>query len=498
MKPEELYRIADCGKQEDNWVFEAEINPEHAVFKGHFPGNPVMPGVCTLRIVRECVSSALGYPVLFCSIRSCKFLSAVVPLAEEKMQVRFSHTENKIQALAFYHGVQVLKLTAEICSRFDFVVVIPVFNNENTIEKVISDVKQYASTIWVVNDGSTDSTAERLMKIDGIRVISIEANRGKGNALKTALNLAAEEGYSYVLTLDADGQHYADDIPVFLEAIERNPNSLLIGSRNLVSENMPFRSTFANRFSNFWFRVETGIRLSDTQSGFRLYPVKALQGIKTITSRYEFEVEIIVRAAWRGIMVKNVPIKVYYAPEGERVSHFRPFRDFFKISVLNTFLVTVALLWYYPWRFLKKLNKENIKFFIKKNITRSKESNIRLAAAMGWGAFCGILPIWGYQLVFALVSAHLLHLNKVLAVVFSNVSLPPLIPFILYGSLMIGAWIRGCTSVFSLHEISFAVVSESIWQYVIGSVVLAFAVGTAVFLLAFALLCLFKRKPAYE
>lgn len=386
----------------------------------------------------------------------------------------------------------------ETFSSLGCVLVIPVFNNGNTIGNVIADVKRYADTIWVVNDGSTDSTAKVLAKTDGIRVITIATNRGKGNALRTALNMAAEEGYAYMLTMDADGQHYADDIPVFLDEIQRNPGSLLIGARNLTSENMPSRNTFANRFSNFWFRVETGNKLSDTQSGFRLYPVKALQGMKMITSRYEFEVEIIVRAAWRGIKVANVPIKVYYAPEGERVSHFRPFQDFFRISVLNTFLVVAAVLWYYPWRFLRMLTKENIKRFIRNNITHSKESNLRLAAAMGWGVFCGILPIWGYQLVFALFTAHLLRLNKVVTAVFSNISVPPLIPFILYGSLMIGAWITGSASVFSLQEISFAFVRQSLWQYVLGSVVLAFLAGMVVFLMAWAVLCIFKRKPEHE
>ncbi|MCM1168333.1 MAG: DUF2062 domain-containing protein [Bacteroides sp.] len=383
----------------------------------------------------------------------------------------------------------------ERLDRLGCVVVIPVFNNEGTIARVVADVKGYAGKVWVVNDGSTDKTARILSRIEGIRVITFPKNRGKGQALKTALRLAAQEGFSYMLAMDADGQHYADDIPVFIDEAEREPGCLLIGARNLCSENMPSKNTFANRFSNFWFRVETGRKLSDTQSGFRLYPVKPLADIKMMTSRYEFELEIIVRAAWKGIEVKNVPIKVYYAPEGERVSHFRPFRDFFRISVLNTFLVTVAFLWYYPWRFVQSLTKANIKRFIRNNITHSGESNLRLAAAMGWGAFCGILPVWGYQLVFSVFTAHLLRLNKVVAAVFSNVSVPPAIPFILYGSLRLGAWIMGDPFVLSVRELSFDVVGRCLWQYIAGSLLLAFAVGAVMFLLAWMLLTLFKRKP---
>lgn len=114
MIPEELYRLSDGGKQEDTWLFEAEFYPEHAVFKGHFPGNPVMPGVCTLHLVRACVAKVLGYPVVFSSIKSCKFLSAVIPVEGEKMQVSFSLIENKLQCKAFYRGAQVLKLTAMV------------------------------------------------------------------------------------------------------------------------------------------------------------------------------------------------------------------------------------------------------------------------------------------------------------------------------------------------------------------------------------------------
>lgn len=101
---------------------------------------------------------------------------------------------------------------------------------------------------------------------------------------------------------------------------------------------MPSKNTFANKFSNFWYKVETGQTLSDSQSGFRLYPLTRLKGMRFYTPRYEFEVEVIVRAAWRGVAVKNIPIRVYYPPQEERVSHFKPAKDFTRISVLNTCL----------------------------------------------------------------------------------------------------------------------------------------------------------------
>ncbi len=378
------------------------------------------------------------------------------------------------------------------------VVIIPTYNNQATIAKVIANVKEYAEDIIVVNDGSTDSTSEILSKIDGIRLIEYPENKGKGYALKLALKRATEWGFRYAITIDSDGQHYADDIPTFVERIEQVPDSLLIGERNLTADNMPAKNTFANKFSNFWYKVETGNSLADTQSGFRLYPLDKLRNIHFITRRYEFEVEIIVRAAWRGVNVENVPIKVYYAPNEQRVSHFRPLQDFTRISILNTVLVIYAILFYYPWRFIRSLTVVNIKAFFTSNAFDSTNSNLYIAASMGWGVFCGIIPVWGYQMVFAGVTAHLLKLNKLIAVVFSNVSIAPMIPFILYASMVIGAYILDMRNIFSLHTVSLDNVGLSLGQYVVGSVVFAILSGIVVFIISYIVMMLCRRRVSHE
>lgn len=374
------------------------------------------------------------------------------------------------------------------------VVVIPTYNNAGTVCRVIDDVKNFTQNIIVVNDGSTDNTYELINAIEGITIIHYTQNRGKGHALTRGLAKATEMGYRYAITIDSDGQHFADDIPVFIKRIEEVPDSLLIGARNLTADNMPSKNTFANKFSNFWYKVETGKTLSDTQSGYRLYPLHAIKGMRTLTSGYEFEVEIIVRAAWKGINVENVPIKVYYAPEGERVSHFKPLKDFTRISILNTVLVLIALLFYYPWKFLQVLTWDNIKRFINDNILHSKESNLKMALAMGWGIFCGIIPVWGYQMILAGVSAHFLKLNKVIAVVFSNISIPPMIPFILYGSMAMGAFILNRDNIFTIDGISLETVGVALGQYLLGSVALAVLCGLAVFLFSFIIMSISKRN----
>lgn len=373
-------------------------------------------------------------------------------------------------------------------------VLIPTYNNAATVGKVIEESKLYCKDIFVVNDGSTDNTTAVLENIEGINVISYMPNRGKGHALQCGLNKARECGFDYCITLDADGQHYPSEIPKFIEAVGTNPGSLIIGARNLNAENMPGKNTFANKFSNFWFKVETWQTLHDTQSGFRLYPLKEIEKIKLFTGMYEFELEIIVKAAWRGIKVMNIPIKVYYPPAGERVSHFKPLRDFTRISLLNTFLVLVALLWYYPKKFISSLTRENISRFIEENITDTKESNVRLAAAVGYGVFCGIIPFWGYQMIFAGVSAHFLKLNKVIAILASNISIPPMIPFIIFGSLFTGGLILGKQTIIPLSEINFETATNALLQYLIGSVIFAVAAGFVFFILAFVVFKLFRKE----
>jgi len=233
-------------------------------------------------------------------------------------------------------------------------VIVPTYNNAATLPFVIADVKNYVDDIFVINDGSTDKSESLLKNISGIQLISYAKNRGKGYALKQGFKAASTMGFRYAITIDSDGQHLAKDIVLFLDKIETCNDSLIVGSRLLKQENMPGGNTFANRFSNFWFRLQTATNLPDTQSGFRIYPLKKIAGIHFFTNRYESELEMIVRSAWRGIKVCSIPISVYYPPIEERVSHFRPFVDFFRISILNTFLTLFAFLFVYPLKPFKK------------------------------------------------------------------------------------------------------------------------------------------------
>ena len=221
--------------------------------------------------------------------------------------------------------------------------VIPTFNNGGTVADVVRGVLRQGLPVFVVDDGSTDDTQRKLEGLD-IRILRHGQNRGKGRALKTGLEAARKLGYRFALTLDADGQHDPADIPALVAAA--GERTLVIGSRNIAAEGMSSGSTFANRFSNFWFTVQTGRRLPDTQTGYRIYPLEGLPSLRLLTSRYEAELALLVFSAWKGLRLVPVPVRVYY-PE-DRVTHFRPFADFFRISVLNTVLCVLALVYGYP------------------------------------------------------------------------------------------------------------------------------------------------------
>jgi glycosyltransferase involved in cell wall biosynthesis len=365
-------------------------------------------------------------------------------------------------------------------------VIVPTYNNAKTLAKVIDGLLEYTNNIFVVNDGSTDNTAHILSDYKQITQIALNHNRGKGNALKTGFRAAVKAGYTYAITIDSDGQHMPSDLPKFLEKIENEPGSLIIGARNMNQEGIPGKSSFGNRFSNFWFHVDTGIKLPDTQSGYRLYPIDALSKLKYFTRKFEFEIEIIVRAAWKGVPVTSIPIEVFYAQGEERVSHFRPFKDFFRISVLNTVLFILALLIYRPVLFIRS--------FSLKKIFGAGESTLKLALAIGFGAFMGIVPIWGYQMLTATFLAHLMRLNKTLVLVASNISFGPLIAVFIYFSFVVGSlFVDNPISLKFDNTLNLDAIKIGAYQYLIGSVLLALSVGIIMFLISFGVIS-FKRR----
>ena len=226
-------------------------------------------------------------------------------------------------------------------------VIIPTYNNAGTIADVVQRSLAQCSDVIVVCDGCTDATLEILGQLPVKPVIvELKKNSGKGAALKAGFKYALEHGFAYAITLDGDAQHYPEDIPVLLAANQKHPGALIVGERkHLESVDRSNGSKFANSFSNFWFAVQTGHYLRDTQTGYRLYPLKKLRGLSFLTSRYEAELELMVFASWHGVELVNEQVNVFYPSREERVSHFRPGRDFMRISILNAVLCVLAVLY---------------------------------------------------------------------------------------------------------------------------------------------------------
>ncbi len=353
-------------------------------------------------------------------------------------------------------------------------ILIPTYNNEKTLKRVIDGVLVYTKNVLIINDGATDATPVLLKNYPFLEQIHFLKNKGKGSALRAGFKAAEKLGYHYAITIDSDGQHYPDDISAFLEALEeeKGKETLLIGARNMTQEGVPKGNSFGNKFSNFWYWFETGIQLQDTQSGYRLYPLKNINKEAYCTTRFEFEIEVIVKAAWNGVKVKNIPIKVLY-DETERVSHFRPLIDFARISVLNTWLVLVALFYIKPRDFIRAFKKKGLKRFFFENVLQSNDSNLKKALSIALGIFIGIAPFWGFQTIIVLFLAVLLKLNKAIAFAFSNISLPPLIPFIIYGSLKLGQLIVGGEGILLQQIEEDFDLATHVLQYVVGSFILA-------------------------
>ena len=377
----------------------------------------------------------------------------------------------------------------------DICILIPTFNNDGTLEGVIRRSFDYAGkNIVVVDDGSTDSTSEILNSLRrqlDIMVLRHSRNMGKGAALKTGFSRAAQLNYKYVLTLDSDGQHDPSHIPDLVDAQIRTPEALIIGSRNMDHSDVPAKRSFGNKFARFWYWVQTGIKLPDTQSGFRLYPTQLIMEINPKRQRFELETELLVKSAWKNIPIIPIPINTTYQGN-EGVSHFKPGRDFTRISILNTYYVILALLYYLPKRlFFKK----GIVTTIKDEIYKDEPVYMK-AAAIGFGLLMSVTPIWGLQSIIGLPVAILCRLNKVLFLLFVNLSIPPLIPVIIYLSFLLGAPFVEGTHVMhgEIGSFSMESIQLNLVQYTYGSMILAVCWGGIGFLFSYLVISRFIKN----
>ena len=366
-------------------------------------------------------------------------------------------------------------------------VVLPTYNNSKMVGDVIEGVLTYSPDLIVVDDGCTDDTDKVLREFPNIIVIRHERNRGKGAAMMSGFAKASQMGFDRAITMDADGQHLAGEIPLFLAAAERDPDAIFVGARNRIGK-VAKMSRVANRFSDFWFWLESGASLPDTQCGFRSYPLALINRLRLKKDHYDFEVEVLIKAAWMDTPLKPVPMTAIYFPPEQRVSHFRPVKDSLRIGHL--FALFFFMRFFLPSGFQKvasdnsftKLSFSKTLHIVANDFAREAASKpFHFSASIGLGMMMGILPIWGFQTISAALLADRLRLNKFAAVVSSNISFPLVNPFIFYAALVIGHFLF--FGVLDFHPVLQGtltqIAAQKFPEWFWGSVVLAVATGMA-------------------
>lgn len=311
-------------------------------------------------------------------------------------------------------------------------IVIPVYNHCRTIAAVVSACLAIHPKVLVVDDGSTDIDVAAVLSNFDIKVISHQFNSGKGQALLTALEFLKSVKADFMITIDADGQHYPEDILKFLPIVASNDSAIVVGCRDF-DNNVPKSSRLGRMFANFWFKLETGADCGDCQSGFRAYPLKYINQLKLISRHYNFETEVLTRGVWAGLSIINLPVRSYYPPAGERISHFKPLLDNWRISLIHFHLVALRLL-PFNYRKLVKAKSSQFSIFEPMQLLRSlideNSSPLGLAVAAAVGTFLAVIPIPGFHTAAILYVAIRWNLNKIMAVLIQNLFMPPFTPFL--------------------------------------------------------------------
>ena len=377
--------------------------------------------------------------------------------------------------------------------------VIPLYNHGATIHDVVEKTLAVHPEVLVVDDGSNDDGPEQLANLP-VKLLEHPANRGKGAALVTAADYAGKHDYTHILTLDADGQHDPADIPGMLEILHNDPRAIVVGKRDFNQESIPGSSRFGRSFSNFWLRLQTGTSLGDTQSGFRVYPLYVLEGLSLWTRRYNFEIEVLVRAAWAGVPLVDAPISVYYPPGDERVSHFRGFMDNWRLTLLNTHLTLRSIV---PWPHRKLIHNDEDAVKVSvfhpvrslRALLTENTSPQQLAYAAFLGVLLGALPLLFAHTIAILFAAGFLRLNKVAAVAASQVCMPPLVPALcieLGYYFRYGRWLTE----FSLETLGYQGL-QRLWEWLLGSLIIGPLLGAVVAGIVYLLAGSIRREAAH-
>jgi uncharacterized protein (DUF2062 family) len=388
------------------------------------------------------------------------------------------------------------------------VVVAPAFNNAGTLMNIIERIEAQGVSVIVVNDGSTDATRgllgrwERQRHSQPVWVLHHPANRGKAAALQTGFAKAAEAGFTHAVTIDTDGQLDPEQIGSMLSQAAQLPQALVIGVRDDTAPDYPSRSRLGRRISNLMVWMESGVRVQDSQCGFRVYPLGLVQAVRCGAGYYCYETEIITRAGWAGCEVAHVPVRCRYLAAGERVSHFRPFMDSMRWLVMQARLLGRTLV---PWPRHPRWPQQRAQIrhrapawreFLEwisprrawREMTDDPAARTGFAAGLAVGVFIANIPAYGAQTLLSLYAARRLHLNPLPVVLGSHLSTPPIGPLMSIAAVGLGHLMFHGTLPSSadlqMTRIGWKGVIAVLGQWIAGGLVMGVVMAAGTFLLA--------------
>lgn len=301
-------------------------------------------------------------------------------------------------------------------------VVIPYFDNPRTISQVVNEVViKTPFPVLIIDDGSERPVANVLYSFEvkqalengRVRLVRFDKKQGKGAAVQYAIHDLVAQGFTHMLTLDGDGLSLPQEIAKFVNCARQHPFDLILGDRQLVPVPGNRLKRFFSRLLSYCVRFETGTRVHDTASSFRLYPLFPLQMMKFRSKSFDFDLEVLIRLMWNRVHVREIPIQTAVFDPNEHVTHFHRFWDSLKISCLNLVLLSLSLL-------------------------RSHNRPLELAIAVGLGVFVGCTPVFGFHTLIVLALAVVLRLNFIALWLGTHVSTPILFPLLLFSEVYIG------------------------------------------------------------
>jgi uncharacterized protein (DUF2062 family) len=401
------------------------------------------------------------------------------------------------------------------------VVIAPTYNNARTLPDILARVAALGLPIIVVNDGSTDGTAKWLSGgvpetiRPSLTVITHPRNRGKAAALNTGFTDAIAAGFTHAITIDTDGQLDPEEIPALLDAARAHPEALIVGRRDDRINGYPTRSRMGRRVSNLLVRLESGVRVDDSQCGFRVYPLGLIAAVRCGVGHYGFETEVITRAGWAGCAIEQVPVTCRYLPEGQRVSHFRPTLDTLRGARMHLFLLARALFpfprhprWPQPtqpparepfWRGLWNwLNPARAW----RQLRQSEVARTEIAAGLAMGVFIANLPAYGFQSVLSLYAARRLHLHPLPVLLGSHLSTPPVGPLLIGMAIALGhLMMHGSFPAYADYDPrragGWAMLKPLLLEWSLGALLLGFVMSVLTFVLTMSIMrFMTERKDA--